>query len=339
MRMRGKRGWELDERLVTPEPVYFQRRRFLRDAGLAGVGALMLACAGENDAGERDDKQGKKPSKRPGLRGQAAIDEAQRLHPGVYPAPRNETFKLDRPLTDPEVAARYNNFYEFKNDKEKLVVYAQELTLRPWTVEVTGLVEKPRTIDVDELLRKLPVEERLYRHRCVERWAMAVPWIGIPMRSFIEMARPLSSARHVRFVTFNRPDEAIGIREDTWYPWPYYEGLRMDEATNELTLLTTGIYGKPLPPQHGAPIRIVTPWKYGYKSIKSIVRVEFVKKQPPTFWNTLQPKEYGFLSNVNPEQPHPRWSQKIETMLGTNEERRTQLYNGYAEWVADLYAG
>jgi len=337
MLIRKRRGWEIPERRATGESVYWNRRSFLRGAGLASIGALTVGCVTEEDlAAEKPAKKTKQRGE--GLRGQAAIDEAVRLHPGAYPAPRSEKFELDRPLTDEKVAASYNNFYEFKNDKELLAERATKLTLRPWTVEIDGLVERPMTLDVDEILKRLPVEERLYRHRCVEAWSMAVPWTGISMKAFVEMAKPLSAARFVRFVSFNRPKEAIGQREDTHYPWPYYEGLRLDEAVNELTLLTTGIYGKPLPPQHGAPVRIVTPWKYGYKSIKSIVRVEFVEDRPGTFWNDLQPREYDFLSNVDPAVPHPRWSQATERVLGTDERVPTLPYNGYGEWVAGLYA-
>jgi len=335
MLIRRPHGFELPEALATSETVFHARRRFLRAAGCAGVGALALGCSpGEGRAATGKVAPG---SPGPGLRGEGAVREALRLHPSVYPSPRNARFTLDRPLTDEQAALSYTNFYEFKNDKELVASRAAELTLRPWTVEVTGLVEKPFLIDVDTLLRKLPSEERLYRHRCVEAWAMAVPWTGTPMKAFVDRCRPRSAARFVRFVSFLRPEEAIGQREDRWYPWPYYEGLSLAEATNDLTLLATGIYGKPLPPQHGAPIRVVTPWKYGYKSIKSVVRVEFVKEQPPTFWNDLEPAEYDFLSNVNPAVPHPRWSQASERMLGTGERRPTQPYNGYGEWVAQLY--
>ncbi len=332
--IRKRRGWELSEREATPESIWRDRRSFLRVAGLAGAGTLALGCT---SGGTSSAKESASPKRRPGLRGQSAIDEALRVHADAYPAKRNETFKLDRPLTDREVAASYNNFYEFKNNKALLAERAAELTIRPWTVEVGGLVEKPLTLDVDDFLRKFPIEERLYRHRCVEAWAMAVPWTGLPMRAFVEHARPRPEARYVRFVSFMRLDEAIGQREDKHYPWPYYEGLTLEEATNELTLLVTGIYGKPAPAQHGAPIRLVVPWKYGYKSIKSIVRIEFVAEQPQTFWNDLAPTEYDFLSNVDPGVPHPRWSQATERMLGTDERRPTLLYNGYGEWVAGLY--
>ncbi len=328
MLIRTARGWEIPERSATAESVVDDRRRFLRTAGFAGLGALVAGCVShEGLAHERS-----------GLRGQAAVDAALERHPDAYPAPRNPRFELDRPLTDEQVAASYNNFYEFRNDKALLAERAAKLTLRPWTVEVTGLVERPLTLDVDDILTRLAVEERLYRHRCVEAWSMAVPWTGVPMAKFVELARPLSAARFVRFVSFMRPEEALGQRQDRHYPWPYYEGLRLDEAVNELTLLTTGIYGKPLPPQHGAPIRVVTPWKYGYKSIKSVVRIEFVDSRPSTFWNDLQPQEYDFLSNVDPAVPHPRWSQATERMLGTDERVPTLPYNGYGDWVASLYA-
>jgi len=323
-----RRGWEIAEREATDERVYLDRRSFLRDAGLVGLGLGLAGCAG-SDGGQAP--QG-------AMRGAEAVAETLRLHPDLYPAPRNPAYTLDRPLTDEAVAAAYTNFYEFRNDKDRIAELAAGLTLRPWTVTIDGLVERPTTVDVDELLRRLPAEERLYRHRCVEAWAMAVPWTGMPLRSLVELARPLSGARYLRMVSFMRPDEAIGQRVDTWYGWPYHEGLTLAEATNELAFLATGIYGKPLPPQHGAPLRLVVPWKYGYKSIKSIVRFEFVAERPPTFWNEQAPNEYGFVSNVDPAVPHPRWSQATERMLGTGERRPTLPYNGYAEWVAALYA-
>jgi sulfoxide reductase catalytic subunit YedY len=184
----------------------------------------------------------------------------------------------------------------------------------------------------------MPIEERLYRHRCVEAWAMAVPWTGFPLKALIDFAEPRSSAKYVRFVSASKPDEMPGIGEQNWYPWPYFEGLRIEEAANELTMCTVGIYGHPLPSQHGAPLRINVPWKYGYKSPKSIVKIEFTEKEPPTFWDTLQPEEYSFESNVNPNKPHPRWSQAKERLIDTGETVATQMYNGYGEFVAHLYA-
>ena len=331
-------NWWLPESAATPESTYRRRREFLKQAGLASIGVVAGACA-PNGARSADPQEGKvTASEVLPARGRAAVDAALAAHPDRYPAPRNPGFELDRALTDREIAANYNNFYEFRNDKVTLPRYAQELTVRPWAVKVSGLVERKLTLDVDDLIRQFGLEERLYRHRCVERWAMAVPWTGFPLHKLIDHVKPLSSAKFVAMKTFLRPAEAIGQRIDTYYKWPYYEALRMDEARNDLTMLVTGIYGEPMPTQHGAPLRLVVPWKYGYKSIKSIVEIEFVERQPGTFWNDLQPREYDFLSNVDPNVPHPRWSQAVEQMLGTGEERPTQMYNGYADLVAELYA-
>jgi sulfoxide reductase catalytic subunit YedY len=266
-----------------------------------------------------------------------ASPEIDSLASGLYPAERNTAFTLDRAVTDETVAGQHNNFYEFTEVKSRVWRLARDFQPRPWEVEVTGLVERPGVFDVDELERTMPLEERLCRFRCVEAWAMAVPWTGFPLRHLIERVEPTSRATHIRFVTVHRPQEMPGIDSAPWYPWPYYEGLTMTEAMNELTLLATGIYGHRLPPQHGAPIRLVVPWKYGYKSIKSIVRIEFVAGQPPTFWNDLIPQEYGFTSNVDPTVPHPRWSQETERLIGTGDRVATLPFNGYGEWVAHLY--
>jgi sulfoxide reductase catalytic subunit YedY len=253
-----------------------------------------------------------------------------------YPAARNQRFAaVDRPLTDEVEAARWCNFYEFTGDK-LVWRYVENFQPLPWTVEVTGLVAQPRTYDMDSLLRTFPLEERVYRHRCVEAWAMVVPWVGFPLRDLIRRAGPRPDARFVQFVSFLRPNEA-SRQQYGQYPWPYTEGLSLAEATNELAFLATGMYGHPLLKQHGAPVRLVVPWKYGFKSAKSIVRIELTAQQPATFWNTLSPHEYDFWANVNPEVPHPRWSQRSERMLGTNEYFDTQRYNGYGEWVAQLY--
>jgi sulfoxide reductase catalytic subunit YedY len=310
------RGWEIPEREATPEEIYLNRRQFIKKLGFAGIGAVTVlsgmehAVAGINDGGKGSN---------------------------IYPAKRNPKYVLDRPITDEWATAHYNNFYEFTTDKERVADLVGKFQIRPWTVEVTGMVAKPKVYDVDELIRLMPTEERLYRHRCVEAWAMAVPWTGFPMKALIDLVQPLSTAKYVRMLSFNKPDEAPGMRTQHWYPWPYYEGLRMDEAVNELTMLAIGIYGHELPKQNGAPIRLVTPWKYGYKSIKSIVKIEFIDKQPPTFWNDVAPNEYDFLSNVNPKVPHPRWSQAHERLIPNMERRATLLYNGYEEFVAHLY--
>ncbi len=328
--------WALPEREATPAHAYWNRRDFVRGLGL-GLAALGLgACrpgGGTGGGVDTERQEGRAP---------AAPSDPLATIPhtptrDLYPATRDPSYTLDRPVTDRVVAATHNNFYEFTTTKDAVWRETGPFEARPWTVEVTGEVERPGRFDVARLEREIGLEERLYRHRCVEAWAMAVPWTGFPLRRLVERVEPLSTARYVRFVSFDRPDQAVGQRTQDWYPWPYYEALRMDEAMNELTLVVTGIYGEPLPKQHGAPLRIVVPWKYGYKSPKSVERIEFVRERPPIFWNDLQPGEYGFYSNVNPDVPHPRWSQASEEMIGTGERRPTLLFNGYGEWVGDLY--
>lgn len=309
MLIKRAKGWELPEREATPESVALSRRTFVGGAiALAGAGLPSPVLAQESD-----------PTS------------------DLYPAKRNERFVLDRPLTAENEAINYNNFFEFGSSK-RVAAASQALKTRPWTVTIDGLVEKPQQIDVDALIRRMALEERLYRLRCVEAWAMAVPWTGFPMKDLIDLAAPLSSARYVRMETFLDPKVASGQRQ-TWYPWPYVEGLTLAEARNDLAFIATGVYGKPLPKQMGAPIRLVTPWKYGFKSIKSLTRISFTAERPKSFWEALQPSEYGFWANVNPEVPHPRWSQASERILGTGERRPTLLYNGYGEFVAGLYKG
>lgn len=316
------RGWEIPERLVTPEDVYLNRRKFLAGASaatLAGIGSL-FAPTGSALA--------------------LALPTAKGvLKPGVTPLParRNPEYKVDHPITAERVAAGYNNYYEFTEIKDRVWKLAEKFESRPWEIEIKGLVDKPRKIDVDDLIQQMPLEERVYRHRCVEAWTIFVPWIGFPMKKFIEWCSPKPKARYVRMVSFNRPGEAEGQRTATWYPWPYFEALRLDEAMNELALLVVGMYGKILYNQNGAPIRLHVPWKYGYKSIKGITKFEFVEKQPPNFWNVAVPNEYGFEANVNPNKPHPRWSQASERLVETGERVPTRLYNGYEKYVASLY--
>lgn len=321
MNFRRSEKHSFPESMITPEHVFWNRREFIKNMALAAVGLSLTAC----------ESKAKSPA------AASAPNLPSRPSDHLYPAPRNNKFQIkDRDLTPAQIAGSYNNFYEFTTDKADVARLAAGMTIDPWTISVSGLVEKPLSIGLEDLLKKFPLEERVYRMRCVEGWSMVVPWVGFPLSQFIDFCRPLSSAKYIRFVSFLKPEEAVGQR-DTTYTWPYYEGLRMDEARHELTLMTTGIYGKPLPKQHGAPIRVIVPWKYGYKSPKSIVKIEFVAQQPATFWNDLAPDEYSFLSNVDPDKPHPRWSQETERDIGTGARIPTLKYNGY-DSVASLYA-
>ena len=249
---------------------------------------------------------------------------------------RNERYELDRPLTEELAAARHNIFDEFAAEKDKVWIAAKDFVTSPWKIHIGGQIKKHKTVDVQDLIRMFGSEERLYRHRCVETWAMAVPWLGFPLKALVDFAEPLGKARYLRMVSFSSPEQAPG-----WYAsrrvFPYYEALSLAEATHELAFLATGIYGHDLPPQHGAPIRLVVPWKYGFKSIQSIVAFQFTAERPGTFWNELSPDKYTFESNVDPTAIHP-WPQNEDTMLGTGEKRKTLPYNGYGELVKSLYA-
>lgn len=314
MLIRPSRPWDLPESKVTPEDVFYQRRRFLA-AGTGAAAAVAMAAPLT-----------------------AHAEDAANPTADLYPATLNPAFGRDqliRPLTEEAVNESYNNFYEFGSHKN-IAEAAQALPVHPWTVQLDGLVETPRSVDFDTLVRAMPLEERYYRHRCVEAWSMTAPWSGFPFKALIDYARPLSGARYVRMETFLDPEIAIGQRA-SWYPWPYVEGITMAEAMNDLAFLVTGAYGKPLAKQFGAPLRLALPWKYGFKSIKSITRFSFVTERPVSFWEEIQPREYGFWANVNPKVPHSRWSQATERILGTNERVPTLLFNGYSESVADLY--
>ncbi|HXT38555.1 MAG TPA: protein-methionine-sulfoxide reductase catalytic subunit MsrP [Candidatus Angelobacter sp.] len=319
--------WRISERLVTPEKAFLNRRDFLRRAGLTGAGLLAVPLSRQARA---DSAAPASPARTNGVA--ASITPSKN-----FPAPRNGEFNPNRALTSEKVAGHYNNFYEFSLGKD-VYRYVDKFVTAPWPVQVGGLVEKPMTLDATELVDMFGLEERVYRMRCVEAWAMIVPWTGFQFSRLIEKVVPKPEAKFVRFETFNRPDQSPGMAEAPNYPWPYFEGLRLDEAMNPLTMMVTGIYGKPLPKQHGAPIRMVVPWKYGYKSIKSVVKIEFITKQPRTFWETLQPEEYPFESNVNPNVPHPRWSQATERIIDTGDRVKTLLYNGYGKYVAQLYS-
>lgn len=315
MLIRSRPSWFLPESAATPEAAFFNRRNLIKGAGAIAASAALSSC---------DSKMAKasKPEADPSAK--------------FYPAKRNAAYKLDRAISPEKVVETYNNYYEFGTQKQ-IYNEAQALPIRPWSVSIEGMVEKPFTIAIDDLIRKMPLEERLYRHRCVETWAMAVPWTGFAFRKLIELATPLSGASFVEMQTFMKPDVADGQRQP-WYPWPYTEGLTMPEAMNDLAFLVTGVYGKPLPKQMGAPLRLAVPWKYGFKSVKAIVRFKFTNTQPRTYWQTVGPDEYGFWANVNPAVAHPRWSQASEELIGTRGTSvPTKIFNGYGEQVASLY--
>lgn len=333
-----RKNWQIPEREATAEEVYFNRRKFLKTAGQLAAAGLWGACS-HDKVFTADEAAPAANSSTPDPVNSAPTASPLDSAPTFYPAQLNPEFsQLDRPLTDESVAAKINNFYEFSFAKDEVWQLAWMLESKPWQVEVTGLVNKPTTFDIDDLLRTMPLEERLYRFRCVEAWAMAVPWTGFRMQALLAAVEPLSAARYLKMTSFLRPENSPGQWDNPAWPWPYTEVLTIAEAANELTLLATGIYGKPLPKQHGAPIRLVVPWKYGFKSIKSIVRIEFVEERPATFWNELLPDAYSFLANIDPAVPHPSWSQETEEMLGTGEIRPTLFLNGYGDYVAQLYA-
>jgi sulfoxide reductase catalytic subunit YedY len=301
---------------ITDEKVYLNRRAFM--AG--GVAALALT-----------GRDGAAAAPAPAKRGQPLA------------ATRNAAFVVADPPTTFEQATTYNNFYEFGVNKEDPAAHAHTLKPRPWTVQVDGLVAKPRTFDVDELLRAFPLEERVYALRCVEAWSMVIPWIGFPLAALLKRVEPASKATYVEFTTLLDPEQMPAQRKSIFnlggLDWPYTEGLRLDEALHPLALLTVGMYGQVLPNQNGAPIRLVVPWKYGFKSAKSIVRIRLTSEEPKTAWAKAAPQEYGFYSNVNPAVDHPRWSQGSERRIGEFRRRKTLPFNGYADQVASLYAG
>ncbi len=306
-------GW-IPERLVTPEAAWRDRRRFLKQMGLTGAGILAASPLLAADA---------KP----------AVKTATKK----YPAKRNPEYDPKWQLSDERFVATYNNYYEFTSQKEFVHKLVGNFVTDPWTIEIGGLVEKPLKLDVRELVEMFDLEERVCRFRCVEAWAMVVPWTGFTLSKLLEKVQPKAEAKFVKFQTAMRPDQMPGIQRLRGYPWPYTEGLRLDEAMHPLTLVATGLYGKPLFKQNGAPLRLVVPWKYGYKSIKSIVKIELTREQPKTLWETLSPEEYPFESNVNPALPHPRWSQAFERMIDTGARERTTPYNGYGDQMAKLY--
>jgi sulfoxide reductase catalytic subunit YedY len=307
---------------ITPQDQYLNRRRFLRSALSTSVAAGAAAL------------------------GAGRISEILSPSNSVLAGTKLETVKSPLTTTGEQLTSynditHYNNFYEFGVDKEKPAKNAGSLPIRPWTVRVEGLVKRPRTFDIDDLLKLRPLEDRVYRHRCVEAWSMVIPWVGYSLSEFIRQCDPLPSAKYLQFLSYY-DKRIMKWGSESSISWPYSEGLRMDEAMNPLSLLTFGLYGEVLPNQNGAPLRIVVPWKYGFKSAKSIVAVRFLDKQPPTTWNDQGPSEYGFYSNVNPNVDHPRWSQQTERRIGLPfyaQRRTTLLFNGYGDQVASLYSG
>jgi sulfoxide reductase catalytic subunit YedY len=305
---------------ITPEHVYLNRRQFMKGAGALTLGALALsACGGKTNSPYNAQTPTGSASQTTEVLASSTTDE------------------LGDPLNPYEQITNFNNFYEFSTDKQAVAKLAQDFVSSPWKVEVGGLVNKPQAFDMDAL-RKLGQEERIYRLRCVEGWSMVIPWNGFPLSKLLNEVEPQSDAKFVRFETLLDKDQFPG-QKSGWFDWPYVEGLRLDEAMNDLAILATGLYGKDLPNQDGAPIRLVVPWKYGFKSIKSIVKIDLVTEMPQSLWMKAAPNEYGFYANVNPNVPHPRWSQNTERRIGELSRRPTLMFNGYADQVASLYAG
>lgn len=305
---------------ITPEQVYLNRRQFIK-LGALTAGALALAACAEAS----DEEKG---------------PETKAEDAGATANPQSSDLKdeLDDTANTYEEITNYNNFYEFSMDKEAVAPLSKDLKTRPWSIEVGGLVNNPKTYAIEDILSKFPAEEHIYRLRCVEAWSMVIPWLGFPLKKLLDEVEPTSQAKYVRFETLLDSEQMPGQRGG-WFDWPYVEGLRLDEAMHDLTILSTGLYGKELLPQNGAPLRLVVPWKYGFKSIKSIVRIDLVEEMPESFWMASAPDEYGFYANVNPEVSHPRWSQASERRIGELGRRDTLAFNGYADEVAHLYTG
>jgi methionine sulfoxide reductase catalytic subunit len=319
MLIRRRHGWEIAQSRATPEGATPEAAGLGRRALLGAAAASLIAPAALARAAF------------------AATTPALPSFPGPMSAPVNPRFVPGRAITPAKDVYTYNNYYEFGSEKD-IWEAAQALPLKPWSIRIDGLVAKKQTIGLEDLLKRVTLEERLYRHRCVEAWALTIPWTGFPLRALLAIAEPLASAKYVVFHTIEDRRAMPGLRE-VWYPWPYTEGLTIAEAANDVAFIATGLYGKPLTPQNGGPIRLVVPWKYGFKSAKAIVQVTFSEKRPVTFWEAVDGSEYGFWANVNPAVPHPRWSQARERLIGFDEVVPTQIYNGYGEWVASLYTG
>jgi len=301
---------------ITPKSVYFNRRRFLKNSlQIAAAAYIASACSPSDGTAGKNS-----PTLEPENKLQSPSDE------------------MGNPLTLHDDIINYTNFYEFSTSKSEPTKLAKDFQIDPWTIEIGGLVNNPMKLDLDQIGDLFEEEERIYRMRCVEAWSMVIPWNGFPLRMVLDLVEPKSDAEYIRFETIFDPQQMPG-QNSPYYSWPYVEGLRMDEAAHDLSFMATGIYGEPLLPQNGAPIRLVVPWKYGFKSIKSIVRIDFVAEMPVSLWMTAGPNEYGFFANVNPFVDHPRWSQASERRIGTNDRVPTLLFNGYEEEVAQLYDG
>jgi len=305
---------------ITPKQVYLTRREFLKSLGIvSGSAALLAACRGGDPTATLSPTKG----------GSSAAGQNQSMEAGMD--------ELGDPSNSFEDISNYNNYYEFTTDKERVAKIAQGYPTSPWEVTVGGLVNNPKTFSIDDL-RQFEIEERIYRMRCVEGWSLVIPWNGFPLHNLLNEVEPKAEAKYVRFETIYDPEGMPGFKKYPWYQWPYIEGLRVDEAMHDLTLMATGLYGEELLPQNGAPVRLVAPWKYGFKSIKSIVKIDLVEEMPTSLWMAAAPKEYGFYANVNPDVDHPRWSQSSERRIGEFGRRETLMFNGYEEEVAPLYA-
>ncbi|MEM6611898.1 MAG: protein-methionine-sulfoxide reductase catalytic subunit MsrP [Cyanobacteria bacterium P01_C01_bin.72] len=330
--IRIPQAWEISENQITSPRLYYNRRSFIKTLIGAGIGASLLPLAGCQNSTSGIGKSA------------SATELEKSIDLPKIDFTKNPNFQqVDRPITDEKVAAQYNNFYEFGGTK-RIWLDAQKLPTENWKVEVGGLVNNPQTYDLDDLKRKFSQEERVYRFRCVEAWSMVLPWIGFPMKALLADVEPTAKAKFVSFTSFYDPEitKGPGFHIGS-LPWPYTEGLRIEEMANDLAFFATGIFGHDLPKQHGAPIRMVIPWKYGFKGAKSIVKIEFLAEQPATYWNTLDSNEYKFEANVNPTVPHPRWSQATEKFISNGpgvswKIKETLTYNGYGRDVADLYA-
>ena len=311
-------AWDICENDATPEEVYLNRRKFLGNMGRLGVNTLALCML-------------------PNFLALNKVFAAKPASTELTSQAENNFVDLGGRATSETLVSRYNNFYEFGTNKSSIWRLSKNLPLEDWTIKVEGLTNKTRVLDLEKLIKKMSLEQRVYKLRCVETWSAIIPWYGFPLRALINILEPLSTARYVKFKTFVDPNIAPGQKDRFWEPWPYVEGLSISEAMHDLTFVAIGMYGHRLNPQNGAPIRLVVPWKYGFKSIKSIDSIEFVKDPPKSFWQTVSPMDYDFLSNVEPTIPYARWDQRFETYLGKTEKEKTKLYNGYASQVAHLY--